>query len=57
MIATLTTITIAWFVFGDIGPALAIGGIEFFTKFLVYYRHERLWQLVPHGSFPRVKEH
>lgn len=57
VIATSTTITIAWFVFGDIGPALAIGGIEFFTKFLIYYLHERAWQLVPHGSFPRIKGH
>ena len=57
IIATVTTIIIAWFVFGDIKPALTIGGIEFVTKFAVYYFHERLWQTIPHGSFPRVKGH
>ena len=57
VIATLTTITIAWLVYGDIRPALAIGGIEFFAKFLIYYLHERAWQVVPHGTFPRVGGH
>jgi uncharacterized membrane protein len=49
VIATITTILIAWLVYRDIRPALAIGGIEFFAKFLVYYLHERLWQIVPRG--------
>jgi uncharacterized membrane protein len=53
VIATITTILIAWLVYGDIKPALAIGGIEFFAKFLVYYLHERLWQIVPRG---RIRE-
>ena len=57
IIATLTTILIAWVVYGDIKPALTIGGIEFITKFFVYYGHERIWQLVPHGFFPRVHGH
>jgi uncharacterized membrane protein len=57
VIATMTTILIAWLVYGDIKPALAIGGIEFIAKFLIYYLHERAWQVVPHGTFPRVKGH
>ena len=51
MIATMTTILIAWAIYRDIRPALTIGGIEFFAKFLVYYLHERLWQKVPRGAF------
>ncbi len=51
VIATMTTILIAWAIYRDIGPALAIGGIEFFAKFLIYYLHERLWQVVPRGAF------
>ena len=54
VIATLTTILIAWLIYRDIRPALAIGGIEFFAKFFVYYGHERLWQLVPRGTVRRV---
>jgi uncharacterized membrane protein len=57
VIATMTTILIAWLVYGDIKPALAIGGIEFIAKFLIYYLHEWAWQVVPHGTFPRVKGH
>lgn len=49
LIATTTTILIAWIVYHDIKPALAIGGIEFIAKFFIYYGHERLWQLLPRG--------
>ena len=54
VIATLTTILIAWLVYRDIKPALAIGGIEFTAKFFVYYGHERLWQLIPRGTIQRT---
>lgn len=50
IIATTTTVTIAYFVFGDISNALKVGGIEFFAKMAIYYFHERLWQMVPRGS-------
>jgi len=29
---------------------LKVGGIEFFAKMLIYYIHERIWQLLPRGS-------
>lgn len=41
--ATVTTIVIAYMILGDITPALAIGGIEFFAKMIIYYYHERAW--------------
>lgn len=44
--ATFTTILIAWLILGDINPALAIGGVEFFAKIFVYYLHERAWNKV-----------
>jgi uncharacterized membrane protein len=50
LIATSTTITIAYFVFGDITNAMKVGGIEFFAKMVIYYVHERVWQLIPRGS-------
>ena len=52
VLATATTIIIAWAVYRDIRPALAIGGIEFLAKFLVYYLHERVWQIIPHSPMP-----
>ncbi|NDB28595.1 DUF2061 domain-containing protein [archaeon] len=41
--ATLTTMLIAWAIIGDIQPALAIGGVEFFAKMFIFYWHERAW--------------
>jgi uncharacterized membrane protein len=44
--ATLTTIIIAYFIIGDVQSALAIGGIEFFAKMVIYYLHERIWNRI-----------
>lgn len=44
--ATLTTIIIAYFIIGDVEAALAIGGIEFFAKMVIYYLHERIWNRI-----------
>ena len=41
--ATLTTAIIAFLVTGELGTAIAIGGIEFLAKFVIYYAHERAW--------------
>jgi len=54
IIATTTTVTIAYFVFGDITNALKVGGIEFFAKMIIYYLHERTWQLAPRGSVRKI---
>lgn len=49
LVATLTTVTIAWAVSGEVHMALEIGAYEVFAKILIYYAHERAWQLVPRG--------
>ena len=50
VLATLTTTIIAYFITGQVETALTIGGIEFVLKFVIYYLHERAWQLVPRGG-------
>lgn len=50
IIATTTTITIAYFVTGEVGDALTIGAVGFFGKMFIYYLHERAWQMAPRGS-------
>jgi len=50
IIATLDTILITWLVTGKIGVALSVGGIEFFTKMLIYYIHERCWSKSKFGK-------
>ena len=54
VIATLTTGLIAYAITGEIDTAILIGGIEFALKFVIYYLHERLWQLAPRGSVRRL---
>ena len=43
VVATTTTVIIAWSVTGDWRVGLEVGGIEFFVKMLLYYLHERVW--------------
>ena len=49
ILATTTTISIAFLITGEIGDALKIGAIEFIGKIIIYYLHERAWQSVPRG--------
>jgi uncharacterized membrane protein len=43
IIGTLDTMIISWVVTGSWQWGLAIGGIEVFTKMILYYFHERAW--------------
>lgn len=54
VIATSTLIGIAYFSTGDIQLALEMGAIEFFIKLIIYYLHERLWQIIPRGSIRKA---
>ena len=54
IIATSTTIAIAYLITGEIGDALKIGAIEFVGKIFIYYLHERVWLLLPRGTIRRA---
>jgi uncharacterized membrane protein len=43
IIGTLDTMIISYFITGRVSLAVSIGGIEVFTKTILYYFHERLW--------------
>jgi len=43
IIATLTTILLAWLFTNDIDVALKFGAAEVIIKLLAYYFHERVW--------------
>ena len=51
---TVTTALIALVVTGELTVALAIGTVEPFVKLVIYYLHERVWQLVPRGTIRRA---
>jgi len=43
IIGTLDTMLIAWLISGDPMIGISIGGVELFTKMVLYYIHERAW--------------
>ena len=43
LVGTFDTILIAYFITGTISQALSIGFIEWGTKIVLYFIHERLW--------------
>lgn len=55
-LATAVTILIAYLITGELNQALRIGGIEILAKLLIYYLHERAWQLVPWGTVRKLMQ-
>lgn len=51
-LGTIDTIIISWLVVGNLHFAVTIGGVELFTKMLLYFFHERAWN---RSNFGRVK--
>lgn len=43
IIGTVDTVILSWTITGSWGTGLAIGGVEAFTKMILYYLHERAW--------------
>ena len=53
-VATATIIVLAYLKTGSISFALELGALEFIIKFVLYYLHERVWQMVPRGSVRKL---
>ena len=53
LIATGTTVILAWIISGDPMIGLQVGGWEFFIKMLLYYLHERAWYKINFGVSTR----
>ncbi|MDH5755454.1 MAG: DUF2061 domain-containing protein [Nitrospinota bacterium] len=49
LVATFTTVVIAYLATGKIHVALEIGFFEFFFKIGVYMLHEKVWNSIPYG--------
>ncbi|MCF8239660.1 MAG: DUF2061 domain-containing protein [Saprospiraceae bacterium] len=47
MIGTIDTLILSWLFTGSLSIAAAIGGTEIFTKIILFYGHERIWQRIP----------
>jgi len=46
LVGTIDTMIISWFITGKLTMALSIGSIEVITKMILYYGHERIWNLI-----------
>ena len=55
ILATLTTMLLVWFFFGQIDKAIGVGLVEFVIKMIIYYGHERAWARVSWGLIPYDK--
>ena len=55
MLGTLDTILLSWFITGNPLTGLKIGGMEFFTKMILYFLHERIWFKINFGLPNRQK--
>ncbi len=54
VLATLTTIVIAYAITGKIDDALKIGAVEVVAKMAIYYFHERAWARFPLGTVRKL---
>ena len=43
IIGTIDTILVSWFITGSFEVGAILGGIEIFTKIVLYFAHERVW--------------
>ncbi|MEE9363004.1 MAG: DUF2061 domain-containing protein [Cellulophaga sp.] len=50
IIGTLDTIIISWVVTGALTVAMSIGVVELFTKMILYFFHERIWNTIKWGK-------
>lgn len=47
--ASIDTFFLSWFIFGNPVHAGSIAGLELVTKILLYFLHERTWNIIPFG--------
>lgn len=50
VIGTIDTILISWLVTGTLTVAFSIGTVELFTKMILYFFHERIWNTINWGK-------
>lgn len=47
IVGTIDTIIISYFITGEFVMAISIGSVEVFSKIILYYFHERVWESAP----------
>jgi len=50
LIGTLDTVFISWLITGTLALAFSIGALEFVSKMVLYFFHERAWNKIKWGK-------
>jgi uncharacterized membrane protein len=50
LIGTLDTLIVSYILTGEIGLATTIASVDFITKLLLYFFHERIWNTIKWGK-------
>lgn len=50
LIGTLDTLIVSYVLTGEIGLATSIASIDFITKLVLYFFHERIWNTIKWGK-------
>lgn len=50
LIGTLDTLVVSYFLTGKIGLATSIASVDFVTKLVLYFFHERIWNKIKWGK-------
>ena len=50
VVGTLDTLVVSYFLTGEIALATSIASIDFLTKLVLYFFHERIWNKVKWGK-------
>lgn len=49
VIGTLDTLILSWIIIGEVKTAAAIASVEFVSKMILYFFHERAWNNIKWG--------
>lgn len=50
VVGTIDTLIVSYFLTGRIGLATSIASVDFLTKLLLYFFHERIWNKIKWGK-------
>lgn len=50
IIGTLDTLLLSWIIIGEVSTAAAIASVEFVSKMILYFFHERAWNKIKWGK-------
>ncbi|MGH2648135.1 MAG: DUF2061 domain-containing protein [Ginsengibacter sp.] len=56
IVGTIDTIILSWIITGNPMLGMQIGAVEFFSKILLYYAHERVWFKVNLNKHGKLRE-